>query len=167
MLDPVQGPEHIPHPLAIVTAGDPSKPGERGGMAAAWLSRVSWKPPMVAVSIHPSRHTLELVRRFGAFAVNLVSRRLEEATMRVFGELSGREADKFSVAGITPRPARRIVAPVISEAPVVLECNLVKTVEVGDHVLVIGEVVEAYKNSDEEPMVWLRGETRRLLEERR
>lgn len=55
----------------------------------------------------------------------------------------------------------------ISEAPVVLECNLVKTVEVGDHVLVIGEVVEAYKNSDEEPMVWLRGETRRLLEERR
>jgi len=161
-LEPLEGPEHIPHPLAIVTAGDPQKKGERGGMAAAWVSRVSWNPPMVAVAIAPERYTLELVKKYGAFAVNLVSKKLEEATMKVFGELSGRSVDKFDAAGLKPEPAKSITAPVLREAPVVLECKVEKLVEAGDHVLVIGRVVKAYKNSDEKPLVWLKGEVREV-----
>ncbi|MEM3659805.1 MAG: flavin reductase family protein [Thermoproteota archaeon] len=42
----------------------------------------------------------------------------------------------------------------LEDATVSLECRLVKTVEAGDHVLVIGEVVNALKFSDEQPIVF-------------
>lgn len=162
-IEPIEGPEHIPHPLAIITVGDPEDPKRRNGMTAAWISRVSWNPPLVMVSIAPSRHTLQLIKEFGEFAVNIVSERLADAASNIFGYLSGRDTDKFARAGIEPERARAVRAPVIREAPVVLECRVRQYVAAGDHVLVLGEVVAAYRNSDEKPVTWLNGQVRRLL----
>ncbi len=162
VLDPVTGLDYLPQPIAIITVGDPEKPGKRNAMTAAWVSRVSWNPPLVAVSIAPSRYTFELVKEFGEFAINLVSRNLLDLALAIFGAVSGRERDKFEAAGVTPHRARKILAPVLKEAPVVIECRVVKMVEAGDHVLVIGEVVEMYMNSDEKPVVWY-GESARDL----
>jgi len=60
--------------------------------------------------------------------------------MGVFGSLSGRNVDKFEIAGIRPAKARSVVAPVIPSAPLVLECRLVAEYPAGDHVIVIDEV---------------------------
>lgn len=155
VLDPSEALDLVPHPLVIVTAGDPAKPRRRGGMAAAWFARVSWDPPMVAVAMTRTRYTYELIREFGSFAVHLVSRSLEEVALEVFGSLSGRDVDKFERSGIAPLRAESIVAPIIPGAPVVLECKLVAEYEAGDHVIVVGEVVKAYRGSDEPPMVWV------------
>jgi len=153
-LDTLTALDLLPHPIAIVTAGDPEKPGRRGGMTAAWVSRVSWEPPLVAVALAPSRYTYELIREFKAFAVHAVSKSLEHVAMEVFGSLSGRDVDKFEVARIRPAKARSVVAPVIPSAPLVLECRLVAEYPAGDHVIIIGEVVRAYRGSDEKPLVW-------------
>jgi flavin reductase (DIM6/NTAB) family NADH-FMN oxidoreductase RutF len=153
-LDVLTALDLLPHPLAIVTAGDPDRPGRRGGMTAAWVSRVSWEPPLVAVAVAPSRYTYQLIREFRAFAVHAVSRSLERVAMEVFGSLSGRDVDKFEAAGLRPERARSIVAPVIPSAPLVLECRLVAEYPVGDHVIVVGEVVRAYRGSGERPLAW-------------
>jgi flavin reductase (DIM6/NTAB) family NADH-FMN oxidoreductase RutF len=153
-LDVLTALDLLPHPLAIVTAGDPDRPGRRGGMAAAWVSRVSWEPPLVAVALAPSRYTYQLIREFKAFAVHTVSKGLEKVAMDVFGSLSGREVDKFGVAGIRPVRAERVVAPVIPSAPLILECRLVAEYPAGDHVIVVGEVVKAYRGSGEKPLAW-------------
>jgi Conserved protein/domain typically associated with flavoprotein oxygenases, DIM6/NTAB family len=123
-------------------------------MAAAWVSRVSWEPPLVAVALAPSRYTYQLIREFKAFAVHTVSKGLEKVAMDVFGSLSGREVDKFEVAGIRPVRAERVVAPVIPSAPLILECRLVAEYPAGDHVIVVGEVVKAYRGSGEKPLAW-------------
>lgn len=149
--------EEVPHPLAIVTAGKHDEPGRRGGMTAAWLSRVSYEPPLLAVSVAPTRHTYALVREFGAFAVNIVSRSLVEAAMGVFGSVSGWHVDKFVRSRIVPVSARRVVAPVIPNAALVAECRYVTEFRVGDHVLIVGEVVEAYRGTNELPVVYFRG----------
>ena len=162
-IEPIEGPEYIPHPLAIVTVGDPGDPKRRNGMTAAWVSRVSWNPPIVVVSIAPSRYTLQLIKEFGEFAINLVSEKLVDKANKIFGYLSGRDVDKFAEAGIEPERARVITAPVMKEAPVVLECKVRHYVTAGDHVIVLGEVVAAYRNSDEKPVVWLGGQVRRIL----
>ncbi|MEM1702377.1 MAG: hypothetical protein QXU22_01735 [Desulfurococcaceae archaeon] len=41
-INPFQALDKIPYLLVIITAGDPEKPGKRGGMTAAWFTRVSW-----------------------------------------------------------------------------------------------------------------------------
>lgn len=146
--------EYLPHPLVIVTAGNPTDPKNRGGMTAAWVSRVSWNPPLIAVAIAPSRHTYKLIKEFKEFAVHTISKNLEEIAMRIFGSMSSRDVDKFKEAGIEPAKAKAITAPIIPNAPLILECKLVAEHPAGDHIIVIGEVVKAYQGSNENPLVW-------------
>ena len=67
-------------------------------------------------------------------------------------KLSGRDVDKFEVARIEPARARSIVAPLITSAPLVLECGLATEYPAGDHA--IGEIVKAYRGSSEKPLAW-------------
>lgn len=153
-LDPDSALNHLPQPLVIVTAGDFEKPGRRGGMTAAWVSRVSMSPPLIMVSIAPSRYTLELVRENREFAVNIVGEKLEKAAYGVFGSKTGRGLDKIAESRVKARRGEKTRVPILEDAALTLECRLVKTVEAGDHVLAIGEVVNALKFSDEQPVVF-------------
>ncbi|MCS7105257.1 MAG: flavin reductase family protein [Thermofilaceae archaeon] len=154
-VDPFEALDLLPQPLVIVTAGEPDKPGARGGMTAAWVSRVSWDPPMLVVAMTPARYTLQLIKEKGCFAVNVVGKSLEKEAYGVFGSVSGREVDKFEKSGVKVVKAECITAPVLAEAVVALECRLEKLVEAGDHVLVVGRVVCAQKLKDEKPLVFL------------
>ncbi|MEM0362057.1 MAG: flavin reductase family protein [Sulfolobales archaeon] len=151
--------EELPHPLALVLAGEPRTPGRRGGMAVAWLSRVSWDPPLIAVSLTSSRHTYRLIKEFKCFTINLVSKPLRDVTFNVFGVLSGWEVDKFKVAGVEPGSGRSVTAPTIPNSPLIIECKLVGEFPVGDHVVVIGQVVDAYRGSNESPLIYYKGDS--------
>jgi len=153
-VNPIEALDYVPHPLVIVTAGDPDKPGRRGGMTAAWVSRVSWDPPLVTVAIAPERFTLELVRERGEFAINVVGPSLREAAFGVFGSVSGRRVDKFEKSGVKMVKAKSVTAPALADSVISIECKLEKVVEAGDHVIVIGRVVDAYKMREEEPLVF-------------
>lgn len=153
-LDPFEALDYLPQPLVIVTAGDPDKPGRRGGMTAAWVTRVSWDPPLLGVAMAPARYTLQLIRERGEFVVNIVGRSLEKEAYGVFGSVSGREVDKFEKSGVKVLKGKCVTAPVLADATVALECKLEKLVEVGDHVLVVGRVVCARKLKDEKPLVF-------------
>lgn len=161
-IDVFQALDLIPYPLAIVTAGDPGRRGRRGGAAVAWLTRVSWDPPLVAVALGLARYTYELIKEFRSFAVHLVSRELEDVAYNVFGSVSGRDVDKFDLAKIVPVRARKVTAPIIGKAPLILECELVDEHVAGDHVVVIGRVVEAYRGSAEKPLVFYNGSSAEL-----
>lgn len=155
-IDPGEAIDHLPQPLVIVTAGDPEKPMKRGGMTAAWVSRVSWDPPLVMVAMAPSRFTLELIKEFGAFVINIVGKSLERQAYGIFGSTTGRNMDKFEASKVSFFKAGSVTAPVLADATVALECKLEKIVEVGDHMLVIGRVVDAWKLREEKPLIFYR-----------
>jgi flavin reductase (DIM6/NTAB) family NADH-FMN oxidoreductase RutF len=64
--------------------------------------------------------------------------------VRICGEKSGQEVDKFELAKLTPEKGIKVNAPLIKESPVSIECKVVKEVEVGDHVWFISEVLAAH-----------------------
>ncbi|MEM1931732.1 MAG: flavin reductase family protein [Sulfolobales archaeon] len=163
-LSPFEVLDLVPHPLVIVTAGDPDTPGKRGGMTAAWVTRVSWDPPLIAVAMTKGRHTYSLIKEFGAFAVHVVSKKFERIALEVFGSLSGKNVDKFEKAGVKPIRAEKVKAPIIPGVPAIMECKLVVEYETGDHVIVVGEVVKGYRGSDDRPLVWLNSSTTELRE---
>jgi flavin reductase (DIM6/NTAB) family NADH-FMN oxidoreductase RutF len=82
-------------------------------------------------------------------------RKLENAAYGVFGTRSGRVVDKFIESGVKFRRGEKTRAPVLEDAVITVECKLVKTVEAGDHILVVGEVVNAIKFSDEPPSIFM------------
>ncbi|MEM2088265.1 MAG: flavin reductase [Thermoproteota archaeon] len=64
--------------------------------------------------------------------------RLEKAAYGVFGSKTGRGLDKIAESRVKARRGEKTRVPLLEDATVSLECRLVKTVEAGDHVLVIG-----------------------------
>lgn len=139
----------ISHPLAIITV----RQGEKlNGMTAAWLSRISIDPPIVGVSISPSRYTWEMLQGSEYFGVSLLGTGQEEAA-KVFGTESGRDKDKFEMLGIEPMMAAHDI-PLIEGTLAAFVCKKLRTVEIGDHHQVFGEVVEAWKGKDMEPLQW-------------
>lgn len=131
----------FPQPTTLVTTV--SSAGAFDVMAASWVSIVSKTPPTLAVSLNRSRMTYEQIRATGCFVVNLVPASLAAAA-DYCGLRSGRDAEKLKVTGLTPVPASRVAAPLIAECPLNVECRLTREVELGEYVLVLGEILEIH-----------------------
>ena len=76
-----------------------------------------------------------------AFTVNIPSEKyVREADF--FGLVSGKDTDKFAAAGLTPVKGTKVNAPCVGEFPVVLECRLLHTFELGLHTQFVGEILD-------------------------
>jgi flavin reductase (DIM6/NTAB) family NADH-FMN oxidoreductase RutF len=100
----------------------------------------SGKPTLIGVGIAPSRYSFNLIRQSGEFVVNIADEKLSDA-VRICGEKSGADVDKFRLARLTPMKGVKVNTPLIEESPLSIECKVVKEVETGDHVWFIGEVL--------------------------
>ncbi len=126
-----------PIPAAMITCGSLKKPNI---ITLAWVGTVCSNPPMVSISIRPSRYSHGLVKQYGEFAVNLPTADLTWVT-DYCGTVSGRKEDKFAATGLTPLPAQSIGTVIIAECPVNLECKVVQVLSLGTHDLFLGEIV--------------------------
>ena len=131
-----------PVPAALIGSGAEGTDGVRQNlMTAAWTGTVCSDPPMVSVSVRPSRYTYELIEQSGEFTVNLTDRNLLRAT-DYCGVRSGRDEDKFLSCGLTKVRAEGLsLAPAVAESPVYLACRVKNRLELGSHVMYIGEIV--------------------------
>jgi len=127
----------FPIPAVMVTCGPPDKPNI---ITLAWVGTVCSDPPMIGISIRPSRYSHGLVKQYGEFAINLPTTDLTRAT-DYCGTVSGLKVDKFAVAGLTPAPAKAINTVIIRECPVNIECKVTQILSLGAHDLFLGQVV--------------------------
>lgn len=126
-----------PVPAVMVTCGDEK---ENNIITLAWVGTVNSEPPVVSISVRYARHSLPLIERTGEFTANLVSKELLHAT-DVCGVVSGRNADKFALTGLTRGKGEKVGCPYIKESPASLECKVVKRVDLGTHAVLFGEIV--------------------------
>ncbi|MDT8899812.1 flavin reductase family protein [Anaeroselena agilis] len=129
-------------PLPVWVIGSYGGDGAPCLMTAAWCGVCCSEPPCVAVAVRNSRLTHANIAARGAFTVNISSERYAAET-DYCGLVSGRDTDKFAATGLTAVGSELVDAPYIEEFPLVLECSVQKTVELGSHTLFIGRVVDA------------------------
>ncbi len=128
-----------PHPVLIIGTYGPD--GRPNAMTAAWGGICSSRPPAVAVSVQKARKTYENLIARREFTISIPSEDyVSEADY--FGIVSGRDEDKFAATGLTPTRSDLVDAPYVGEFPVVLECRLLQTVEIGVHTQFIGEILD-------------------------
>ncbi|MDD5168369.1 MAG: flavin reductase family protein [Syntrophales bacterium] len=135
------GPRTIifPTPALVVAAYD--RNGKANAMTAAWAGICCSSPPCVAVSLMKSRYTYECITEQKAFTINIASESHVKSA-DYFGISAGRKTDKFAVTGLTPVRSALVNAPYIEEYPVILECRLLHTTEIGSHTQFIGEILD-------------------------
>ena len=128
-----------PTPTWVVATYD--KDGKPNAMTAAWGGICCSKPPCVAISLRKATYSHGCIVARQAFTVSIPSAaHVKEADY--FGIASGRDRDKFAAARLTPVRSELVDAPYVAEFPVVLECRLRHTVEIGLHTQFIGEILD-------------------------
>jgi flavin reductase (DIM6/NTAB) family NADH-FMN oxidoreductase RutF len=134
----------FPIPAALIVSGVEPK---HNVATVAWIGIVSSTPPTVGISLKKDRYTLQLIREFGEFTVNIPSASLFKE-VDFCGLTHGRERDKLKAAGLTPIAGKLTKTPIISECPYNMECKVTQELELGDWVLVLGEIVETSIDED-------------------
>ncbi|MGM9803333.1 MAG: flavin reductase family protein [Muribaculaceae bacterium] len=133
-----------PLPAMLISCG--ATPEEYNVFTASWVGTICSDPAMCYVSIRPSRHSYDIVRRNMAFTINLTNEDLAQATDWC-GVRSGRDINKFSQMGLTPVKGQKVPAPYIDQAPVCIECRVKEIMHLGSHDMFIADVVNVLADS--------------------
>lgn len=126
-----------PAPPALVSCGTME---EHNVLTAAWTGIVNSEPPMTYVSIRPQRHSHGIIKEKGEFVINLPTEAIVRAT-DLCGIKSGRDVDKFELAGLTAEPSNLVAAPGIAECPISLECKVREVFSLGSHDMFLADIV--------------------------
>jgi flavin reductase (DIM6/NTAB) family NADH-FMN oxidoreductase RutF len=138
-------PERLyPNPVVLVSCSDGSKDNI---ITLAWVGTVCSSPPMISISIRPSRYSHGLITTSMEFVVNIPDEKMIEAC-NFCGTKSGRDIDKFKELSFTKDDGLKVNAPLIKECHINIECRVRQKIHLGTHDMFIGEIVNV--SADEE-----------------
>ena len=109
----------------------------------AWVARVVSEPPVMSVSIRPSRHSFNLIEKLEEFAINIPNSKLIRE-MDYCGTRTGKKTNKWEDLNLTKQKGNFISVPLIKEFPINIECKVTKKFEYGTHKIYLGEVVAVH-----------------------
>lgn len=135
------GPKVFGFPAPVFLVGSYDEVGKANVMNAAAAGTCCLRPPCIYVSLREATYTYHNIILNKAFTVSIPTEdQVVEADY--FGIASGKEIDKLKTVGLTPVKSELVNAPYVKEFPVVMECNLKETINLGSHTMFIGEIVD-------------------------
>jgi len=127
------------YPMPMVLVGSLAE-GKPNFMAAAWVSRVNFKPPLFAIALGP-HHTNKGIDENKEFSINIPSVSQIEKT-DYCGLVSGGKTDKSGIFDVFYGVSDK--APLIKECPVCMSCSVYEVVKLPYDTLYIGEPKEVF-----------------------
>jgi len=135
------GAKTLAQPAPVWVIGSYDVHGKPNIMTIAWGGICCSQPPCLAISLRKATYTYECLTQRKAYTVNIpASDLVTEADYA--GITSGRNIDKFKMMNLTPVRSELVDAPCIKEFPVVIECRVIHTLEIGLHTQFIGEIMD-------------------------
>lgn len=126
--------------------------GKDAGCVANTLHQVTSSPAQLAVTLNKDNYTEQLIEKSGRFSAVVLTQSCGMDIIRNFGFCSSRDTDKFEQCTYkrdthgVPYPSEHMAAR--------YSLKVVKTLDLGTHVLFVGEVEEAEVLSEEEVMTY-------------
>ncbi len=130
-----------------------SRAGERrNGMTLSWATQVSSSPKLIGVGVEKEAFTHELIAEGGVFCLNIVDRE-DRAIVRKFTKPVEVDLAAHTLNGF-PFHDGPTGAPVLDQAVAWLDCRVHSTVDLGEHSLFLGEVVDAgFQKPEDTPVL--------------
>jgi flavin reductase (DIM6/NTAB) family NADH-FMN oxidoreductase RutF len=131
-------------PAAVISVGT----GDKANLITlAYVGKMCSKPPIIAISIQPVRHSYQLIEELGEFVINYPTiKQLRE--MDYCGTRSGRNVNKWKELNLTKEKGSVVSVPLVKEFPWNMECKVINRIELGTHVCYFGEVVAIHSDED-------------------
>ncbi|MGI5237993.1 flavin reductase family protein [Dactylosporangium sp. CA-139066] len=132
--------------VAVITSGD----GDQAtGTTVNSFTSVSLEPPLVLFCLHLNSRLNATLESTGTFGVNLLTGQQEPVAWAFAGR---------TPAGFTPSYRRCAEGvPVLADAMAYLACRIVNRFPGGDHVIVLGEVLEVGWPRRRDPLIFFQG----------
>lgn len=142
-----------PLPVVIVTCGG-NRIGSDGAPApsgfapnavtVAWCGIACTQPPVVYISLRPSRHSYRIIEETGEFTINLVTSAMARAADSC-GVYSGRDVDKIKKFALATEPSATgsVGCPSLAASPLTLDCRVMQKIPLGTHDMFLANVLGA------------------------
>lgn len=141
---------HFPTGVTIVTGLHEGRPA---GFTIGSFTSISLDPPLVGFFAVTSSDTWAAISGHGAFCVNVLRDSQSELCWR-FAK-TGVDDDRFDHIDWRPSSTG---CPIIAGVGAWIDCRVAQTIELGDHYLVVGEVVDLDHHTTEHvPLVFYKG----------
>jgi len=132
--------------VAVITA---SAEGKASGVTVNSFSSVSLEPPLIQFSLDRKASVFPVFTACGHFAVNVLSR-TQQALSNVFAVRS----DAFDEVEFSLGKGE---CPVFVDCVANLECEKYATYGGGDHIIILGRVMQLHCAPTREPLLFFRG----------
>ncbi len=130
----------IVSPAAVISTGEWK---EANLITLAWVARVVSEPPVMSISIRPSRHSFPLIEKLGEYVINVPSAdNIRE--MDFCGTRTGKKINKWEELKLTKEKGLHVKVPLIKEFPINIECKVINKVKHGTHSIYLGEVLAVH-----------------------
>ncbi|HEX2024645.1 MAG TPA: flavin reductase family protein [Acidimicrobiales bacterium] len=139
----------MPSGLYVVgsRAGD-----RRNGMTLNWATQLSFNPKLLGVAVENEAVTRELIAEGGAFSLCILDRE-DRAIVRKFTKPVEVDAGGSTLNGF-PFHDGVTGVPILDQAVAYVECRVQQTLELGDHTLFVGEVVDSgFQKPEDTPVL--------------
>lgn len=127
-------------PRCTVLISTIDEQGRPNAAPFSFVTPVSANPPLVLFAAAPKRHTLANVRKTGEFVLNIVPEQLLD-NLWVCSKAFPEGVNEITESGLTERRSTIVKTPGIEECVGWIECQFEFEKGAGDHVLVVGSVV--------------------------
>ncbi len=142
--------QRFPLPVAVVTVG---RGGAENALTVSWTCPVSFDPPQVVFAADRHHYSVDFLRSTKNFAVNL----LRDGQQRVAAHFARQAmAHEDKLRGVPTREGMTGAA-ILTDALAYLDCEVTALHEAGDHLMVVGQVVDAGILNDGEPLTTVAG----------
>jgi flavin reductase (DIM6/NTAB) family NADH-FMN oxidoreductase RutF/rubredoxin len=132
--------------LYVVSSTDGS---HTNGYVGNTVFQVTSQPARFAVACNKDNYTCDLIRQSQVYSVSILHQKANAELIGLFGYKSGRTVDKFSSAR---HRTGKTGAPILLEDTLAwFECKVVQTIDVGTHLLFVGEVIDGEVVSNSHP----------------
>ena len=133
-----------PKPVVLIGTVIDDKPNF---LTVSWTGITSSNPPTMSVSIRNIRYSLKGIQENKTFSVNIPSVKMVKET-DYCGSVSGSKYDKVKECEFKIFYGNLDNAPLIEQCPINIECKVFQTIVIGDHSIIIGEIIESYINEN-------------------
>ena len=127
-----------PLPYTLITSLD--KNNKPNILGVAWVTRTSWEPFLVLISVDHGRYSHEGIQLHKEFVINYPSKEQKEIAW-LAGTKSGRDIDKIKAGHMELIDSLVVKVPTLNQATVAFECKVISEHTTGDHTVFVGEVV--------------------------
>jgi flavin reductase (DIM6/NTAB) family NADH-FMN oxidoreductase RutF len=146
---------HVPTSVAVVAG---VVDGHPKGLSVGTFVPVSLNPPLVGFFVATTSKSWPPISRSGSFCVSVLGHDQAE----ISSQFAVSAADKFEGVEWRPAPSGN---PVLVGAVAWVDCEIERVLETGDHLLVLGTVLEMGVETGRNPLLHHRSVYRRVEED--